>query len=364
MNPKDKILRKVWHGRIPVCFRLSPEDLPADEPAPPPFFALIPRMTYFPLVIEKAVRQFHSYRASLSGADMSLFMDEARASPRTGQRGQTGAGGETDTNKACASETCSSDDHAVWLEFDTRPLKWHYPVGLLFDLFGSASSLPWEIYIHFENYPSDILLAPPVNRASVKANFMSTIKEADMLKHRGSVVSEMQPRDHLQLWMGLLNGTFEQFWTVNRRFMQPFVQTNPSANPPTRPTLEDQEAENEPGDSPASETVNITSEDSPNLLMATGTRVFRYCPFRLYFSPLSLEKNIQGSERVLLAEEALDPSEGDKNSGTYLPENLPPYVQCLISPFNESGLPITFSDVLESLFASPALSRFGQLHRQ
>uniref|UniRef100_A0A0X3PHG1 Autophagy protein 5 n=1 Tax=Schistocephalus solidus TaxID=70667 RepID=A0A0X3PHG1_SCHSO len=88
------------------------------------FFALIPRMTYFPLVIEKAVRQFHSYRASLSGADMSLFMDEARASPRTGQRGQTGAGGETDTNKACASETCSSDDHAVWLEFDTRPLKW------------------------------------------------------------------------------------------------------------------------------------------------------------------------------------------------------------------------------------------------
>nr|VZI39500.1 unnamed protein product [Spirometra erinaceieuropaei] len=294
MNPRDKILRNVWCGRIPVCLRLSPEDLPADEPAPPPFFALIPRVTYFPLVIEKAVR------------------------------------------------ICRFS----W----TRPVHLRAP---------DSGDRPTSV-----NYPNDILLAPPVNRASTKAIFMSTIKEADMLKHRGSVVSEMQPRDHQQLWTGLVNGTFEQFWAVNRRFMQPFMQSNPSPNPPPRPTLEDQEAVGETGDLQTSENVNTTSEDPPNLLVATGTRAFRYCPFRLYFSPLALEKSMQASEGVRFAEEALDPSRGDKSSGSYLPDNLPPYVQCPISPFNESGFPITFSDVLDSLFASPSLSRFSQLQRQ
>lgn len=35
---------------------------------------------------------------------------------------------------------------------------------------------------------------------------MSTIKEADVLKHRGQVMSTMQKKDHNQLWLGLQNG--------------------------------------------------------------------------------------------------------------------------------------------------------------
>lgn len=43
---------------------------------------------------------------------------------------------------------------------------------------------------------------------------MSCLKEADFLKHRGQIVSNMLKKDHNQLWLGLQNGrmrTVRQF---------------------------------------------------------------------------------------------------------------------------------------------------------
>ncbi|CAB0044726.1 unnamed protein product [Trichogramma brassicae] len=54
----------------------------------------------------------------------------------------------------------------------------------------------------------------------VESHFLSCIKEADVLKHRGQVVSNMQKKDHNQLWLGLLNDKFDQFWAVNRKLME------------------------------------------------------------------------------------------------------------------------------------------------
>lgn len=53
---------------------------------------------------------------------------------------------------------------------------------------------------------------------------MSCLKEADVLKHRGQVVSRMQKKDHNQLWLGLVNDKFDQFWSVNRRLMEPISE--------------------------------------------------------------------------------------------------------------------------------------------
>lgn len=41
---------------------------------------------------------------------------------------------------------------------------------------------------------------------TVEMNFMSSIKEADFIKHGGKIISTMQKKDHLQLWQGLQNG--------------------------------------------------------------------------------------------------------------------------------------------------------------
>lgn len=54
----------------------------------------------------------------------------------------------------------------------------------------------------------------------MESHFLSCVKEADVLKHRGQVVSNMQKKDHNQLWLGLLNDKFDQFWAVNRKLME------------------------------------------------------------------------------------------------------------------------------------------------
>ena len=55
---------------------------------------------------------------------------------------------------------------------------------------------------------------------------MSSVKESDQLKHGGKVVSSMQKKDHSQLWQGLQNDKFDQFWAVNRRLMEPSQGTD------------------------------------------------------------------------------------------------------------------------------------------
>lgn len=115
--------------------------------------------------------------------------------------------------------------------------------GVLFDLYnvGEDSTLPWTLTVHFTKFPDDIIFRCP-NRETVEAHFMSSLKEADVLKHRGTVMQNMQKKDHTQLWLGLVNGTifykkfytfielifiiiffkdkFDQFWAVNRRLME------------------------------------------------------------------------------------------------------------------------------------------------
>lgn len=55
---------------------------------------------------------------------------------------------------------------------------------------------------------------------------MSCLKEADVLKHRSQVVSTMQKKEHNQLWMGLVNDKFDQFWAINRKLMESTPESN------------------------------------------------------------------------------------------------------------------------------------------
>ena len=63
---------------------------------------------------------------------------------------------------------------------------------------------------------------------------MSCLKEADVLKHRGQVISSMQKKEHNQLWIGLVNDKFDQFWAVNRRLMEPTGEQDSFKHVPLR----------------------------------------------------------------------------------------------------------------------------------
>ncbi|XP_063709568.1 autophagy protein 5 [Culicoides brevitarsis] len=177
MASDREVLREIWDGNIPVCFQLDPDEEGLQKSES--FYLMIPRLSYFPIVTEKVKKHF------------------LRFVPNEYQ------------------------DNEMWLSYNGTPLKWHYPIGVLFDLFnvGEDSTLPWALTVHFTKFPDDVIFRCP-NRETVEAHFMASLKEADVLKHRGTVMQNMQKKDHTQLWLGLVNDKFDQFWAVNRRLME------------------------------------------------------------------------------------------------------------------------------------------------
>ncbi|XP_055490981.1 autophagy protein 5 isoform X2 [Leucoraja erinacea] len=174
MTDDRDVLRDVWFGRIPTCFTLSQDEITEREVEP--YYLLLPRVSYLMLVTDKVKKHFQ---------------------------------------KVMRQE----DVGEMWFEYEGAPLKWHYPIGLLFDLHASNAALPWNVIVHFKNFPETEILHC-LTKDAVEAHFMSSIKEADALKHKSQVINEMQKKDHKQLWMGLQNDKFDQFWAINRKLME------------------------------------------------------------------------------------------------------------------------------------------------
>jgi len=173
-----EVLHEVWSGRIPTVFSLSFDEYDSEE-SPDPCYIMLPRMSYLPLATDKVKKHFSGYNC---------------------------------------------EEGHMWFSFNGSPLKWHHPIGLLFDVLSggpeSDDSLPWSLTVHFTKFPTDLLL-PCHTREQIETVFMSSLKEADQLKHSGKVVSMMQKKDHNQLWLGLSSDKFDQFWAINRKFMEP-----------------------------------------------------------------------------------------------------------------------------------------------
>jgi len=183
MTEDREILAEVWAGRVPALFTLADEDWNNEGVQPDPCCIMLPRMSYLPLATEK-VRNHFSHHLSQPGE--------------------------------------------MWFSYRGIPLRWHHPIGLLYDLLSKGDSaeddapplLPWALTAHFSLFPSHTLL-PCSSREAVESVFMSSLKESDQLKHSGKVVKLMQKKDHNQMWLGLVSDKFDQFWAINRRLMEP-----------------------------------------------------------------------------------------------------------------------------------------------
>lgn len=162
-----EVLKLIWEGKIPISFHADPSEVIGLQP-PEPIYFMISRISYLPLVTDKVTQHFSRFIAN------------------------------------------EQQDKEIWFESAGKPLKWNYPVGILYDLHShraeeGTSTLPWTITVHFGNSPDSLLKCP--NKEIVESQFMSALKEADFLKHRGQIISAMQKKDHTQLWLGLTNGT-------------------------------------------------------------------------------------------------------------------------------------------------------------
>ena len=95
--------------------------------------------------------------------------------------------------------------HDGWFTFEDLPLKWHYPVGLLYDLFSGAEPiyppdgehgqdtrpirqtiekkedvtalLPWKLVVHFTEWPEDQLIKLDSEGKVLQDAFINGVKE-------------------------------------------------------------------------------------------------------------------------------------------------------------------------------------------
>lgn len=113
-------------------------------------------------------------------------------------------------------------DENIWFEHATSKvaLKWHWPIGLIYDTILASSSLssalelPLQVTVHLSAPPIDKGLLP--NTVSVcRQAFMSQVKEADFVRW-GSTrrVTNLRQREAESLWEGLIEHDFDKFWLV------------------------------------------------------------------------------------------------------------------------------------------------------
>lgn len=172
-----EVLREIWHGQLPLCFKMHPDDVIGMH-RPEPYYMMVPRISYFPIVLDRVIKYFNR------------FMDQKKL---------------------------ASND--MWLDYDGQPIKWQHPIGLSWDLFGSHYDLPWRLILHFSEFPTTELVRCNT-KASIETNFVSSIKEADTLKHKGAVVMNMSKKELNQVWSSLVNNKFDQFWIINEKLMK------------------------------------------------------------------------------------------------------------------------------------------------
>ncbi|KAF8976965.1 autophagy protein 5 [Entomortierella lignicola] len=186
--PHNPIAKVIWDGSIPIQFTWDKAEAAAvGSNAVESFFFEAPRCSYFSLLTSHVRKHF---------VDMALHF--------------------------------IGDDAEVWYDYGGTPLKWHYPIGLLYDIHGlqasagkgaNGSLLPWKVTVHFQNYPADKLIKSQAID-SCQDYFMSMIKEADYLRN-GSTnkVMRMSKSDQTQLWDGLSSNNYDRFWNMNHKLM-------------------------------------------------------------------------------------------------------------------------------------------------
>ena len=126
-----------------------------------------------------------------------------------------------------------------WFSFEDVPLKWQYPLGLLYDLFsgvtphqiGSSSKerlspddetsiLPWRLTLHFSDWPEQALVRPDAEGKSLHDAFINSVKEADFLRNgTAKGIMSLSKDDSTKLWDAVQQHDFDTFHSISRRLL-------------------------------------------------------------------------------------------------------------------------------------------------
>jgi autophagy-related protein 5 len=175
--------KKIWTGSIPLEIRLAASDCRTYDESEP-YLVQCPRLSYLAFLLPRV----HAFlRPNLINPDVQ--------------------------------------PHDAWLSFEDVPMKWHYPVGLLYDLFSGAepvslggeqdpglsqatveaashvSPLPWRLVVHYTDYPDDQLIQLDADGRALLDSYINAVKEADYIRNgTARTVMSLGKDDSDSLW--------------------------------------------------------------------------------------------------------------------------------------------------------------------
>ncbi|KAJ5129849.1 uncharacterized protein N7515_005888 [Penicillium bovifimosum] len=200
------IQRAVWEGRLPLEIVLAPSESRTFDKTDP-YLIAYSRIAYLPSLLPR-LRAFFS----------SSLIDP------------------------------NSQSHDGWFEFEGVPLKWHYPVGLLFDLYAGVDpasktaargdespengSSPWRLIVHFSDWPDD-LVRLDANGMVMNDAFINSVKEADFLRNgTAKGIMSLSKEDSSGLWRAVEEIDLPSFQRISSILLPPLSQ--PFRNVPIR----------------------------------------------------------------------------------------------------------------------------------
>ncbi|KAJ5287854.1 Autophagy protein [Penicillium angulare] len=202
------IQRSIWDGRIPLEIVLAPSESRTYDKTDP-YLISFPRISYLPALLPK-LRAFFS---------TSLIEPDSKS-------------------------------HEGWFAFEGVPLKWHYPIGLLFDLYAGVdpatrgstpsadsqedeSPVPWRLTVHFRDWPVEDLVRLDANGMVMNDAFINSVKEADFLRNgTAKGIMSLSKEDSSGLWKAVEDVDLPAFQRISSILLP--APSQPFRNVPIR----------------------------------------------------------------------------------------------------------------------------------
>ncbi|PWN49623.1 hypothetical protein IE53DRAFT_388129 [Violaceomyces palustris] len=254
----QQIRRLIWSGTLPISVSLDASDLGKNsDRSIQSYLITAPRISYLPLLLQEI-------KSNL----VQLVLDEP--------------------------SYASLNEKELWFEYDGVPLRWHWPIGLLYDYhtcnpapssvklekphptFASRNlrdpflspnsnpssflsrptnhhppatspppfvnpplpgsrALPWNIKLRLRSPPTERIHSNP-GIESCRASFMSMVKEADFVRWGSTKrVVNLRRQEQDSLWEGVLRHDFETYWSVAQKLLPSTPPPNESIPTTTTP---------------------------------------------------------------------------------------------------------------------------------
>ncbi|GKZ39379.1 autophagy protein 5, partial [Aspergillus brasiliensis] len=203
------IQKAVWAGRLPLQITLAPSESRTFDQTDP-YLISCPRISYLPSLLPR----------------LRAFFAPSLIDP-------------------------GSRPHEGWFSFEGVPLKWHYPVGLLYDLYAGADPaskggdetdlasmtdedpLPWRLVVHFSDWPDEELVRLDADGMVMHDAFINSVKEADFLRNgTAKGIMTLSREDSAGLWESVRDVDLPNFQRISNILLPP--QSQPFRNIPVR----------------------------------------------------------------------------------------------------------------------------------